>query len=1010
MTVEATGFLINTESAPPSKLVNQNFITKAPATIIQKEQTRPADLQTTQTKPPKPNQPPAYNIYSRNSNRHKPMHTIHNQITIAVAAWVAQQKNHNQSLIKNLLAHIESAGKLRPPQRLAIETYLWIKFVGDNKKLVEIVASGLLHDEENAQGYEYHRVFSGNYVTQFLNQFFQDNAQPKLQKKLLDDPNGAETNWYELLEELLHDFAYPNYLYSLPMGAGKTFLMACFIYIDLYFATLFGKDKRFAHNFVVFAPTSSKTAIMPSLTTIKDFNPEWILPASEAKKLKQIINIEILDSLATLRKDKLHGNNPNLEKINRLTQSKNFAMVFITNAEKVILEKYSDREAEYLDAERIFHNPKKADEVKKTNALRAALSNLPQLMVILDEVHHAYASNQAHEKKLRRAVNILNQHGHVNSVLGLSGTPYVTTTVEAGGGSIRMRQIQDIVYHYRLNEGLGKFLKTPQIKGMEAKESAFLKHALSDFFGHYDKQYANGAASKIAFYCPSIENLNTEILPVILAWYGEHRPGHEDEIFRYYSKSTTDSKKYALPKDSLAVFNNLDKPYSKKRVILLVAIGAEGWDCRSLTSVVLPRKETTKNFVLQTTCRCLREVDDAATENALIYLSRDNYDTLDRELKQHYQISIADLTGEKEPAIKVHVRKPALGKLKYKQISARYKIVKKITPQIKNALRQFDFSNYKNDYAYDDNVVVGKIGKGGLTAEIVAPYSPRRPGEFFSFAEFLHLLVQHCYGLLNESELMGEFSMELNQIHQSMESNAQWLMLNPHLDGEDIVRNIAASFMNRVEYAKEVIQHETEIDLLEWQGGEHALTLKSPNGAVYKFMPKFDKQEAHLYQRHPQDFLDDNFSHDNNADPQDMSYNYAPYKMDSAFEQNALGEMLKLSELENLEVYFNGYKDARLESFWIQTPRGRYTPDFLVLKRQHGKKYAKGGATAIEKVIIIETKGKPYYNEEFKAKEQFIKGDFLRHNPHFTYHCFVDDDKNDFTRHLHAFRQLLAGF
>ena len=64
--------------------------------------------------------------------------------------------------------------------------------------------------------------------------------------------------------------------------------------------------------------------------------------------------------------------------------------------------------------------------------------------------------------------------------------------------------------------------------------------------------------------------------------------------------------------------------------------------------------------------------------------------------------------------------------------------------------------------------------------------------------------------------------------------------------------------------------------------------------------------------------------------------------MDSNFEKNALAEMLKYEALENYEVYYNGYKNKNLQSFWIQTPRGKYTPDFLILKRKEGKKYQKG--------------------------------------------------------------------
>ena len=127
----------------------------------------------------------------------------------------------------------------------------------------------------------YSHIFQNNSTKQFLNQFFVDNSLENLAKDLRSK-GGEETKWEDFLNELLHNFSYSNYLYSLPMGAGKTFLMACFIYLDLYLASIFGKkDKRFAHNFVVLAPHASKTAILPSLKTIKKY---WILPETAAKK------------------------------------------------------------------------------------------------------------------------------------------------------------------------------------------------------------------------------------------------------------------------------------------------------------------------------------------------------------------------------------------------------------------------------------------------------------------------------------------------------------------------------------------------------------------------------------------------------------------------------------------------------------------------------------------------------------------------------------------------------
>ena len=38
----------------------------------------------------------------------------------------------------------------------------------------------------------------------------------------------------EVFRKIFYGVTYTDYVFSLPMGAGKTFLMAAFIYLDLY--------------------------------------------------------------------------------------------------------------------------------------------------------------------------------------------------------------------------------------------------------------------------------------------------------------------------------------------------------------------------------------------------------------------------------------------------------------------------------------------------------------------------------------------------------------------------------------------------------------------------------------------------------------------------------------------------------------------------------------------------------------------------------------------------------
>jgi type III restriction enzyme len=938
------------------------------------------------------------------------MLTIFDLIENKTETWIKEQREDNQSAIGNIIKYIEKQGKLREPQLKSIESYLWLKFVGQNKELCEIIRSGLLFNPNKVAEYQYNQVFGDNYTLQFLNAFAQDNELKNLQKELLNDPKGLIHNWNEVLNELLHNFDYPNYLFSLPMGAGKTYLMAAFIYLDLYFARVNLNDKRFAHNFVVFAPHAAKTAILPSLQTIKDFRAEWILPPNEAKVLKQIIHIEILDSLSSKRKDKLHGNNPNLEKVNRLTQINNFGLVFITNAEKVVLERYNEKDLVFLKTGQLKIGQEIVEEIKKTNELREKLSQIPNLSVILDEVHHAYEGSGQGEKKLRQSVSILNQHKNVVSVLGLSGTPFVKTKVKIGNEEIRLSQIQDIVYNYSLADGIGKFLKKPEVTKVEGvREGKFISDSLNEFFANYDITYSNGTKSKVAFYCPSKKVLHEEILPVINDWYGNNRSGKQNEIFKFY----TADKEYHLPKENKAIFNNLDKPYSDKRVILLVAIGTEGWDCRSLTGVVLPRNETTKNFVLQTTCRCLREVDVAKNEKAMIFLGEGNYETLNRQLKENYQLTIDDLKGKNENELPVVVRKPQIGQLKFKQVKKHFRIeIKKETTDFKKQLQEYKIEKFKTTNFYYARKIKGEIGKTGLSgiSEDIVVYSTMT----YSFDNFLYDLSKQLYGRFSETYLLLEYIRELKAIHRQIIENNEWIINHPEIETIDLVKDIAACFAMEVITTSYIVEDDTTIELLEWT---LPANIYYGSGIVF---PPVEKNDVRKVSGKPdrlklrwEEYIEDH----NDPDPQDISLNYIPYRFDSDFERIALLEMLQIGEMKNLEVYFNGYNDNNLlQSFTIMTPVGEYTPDFLILKRK-GKTYKTQNEFAsdkqkgtIEKVLMIETKGKPYYTPEFQQKELFVKTTFKKYNPNFDYLCFVDEGGNDFSKHLDELRKMIKAF
>lgn len=114
-----------------------------------------------------------------------------------------------------------------------------------------------------------------------------EQVSEKLEKQIKKDP--TEIDYNEFFRNAFYGVSYTDYLFSLPMGAGKTYLMAAFIYLDLYFAYNEPTNPSFAHNFIIFAPSGLKSSVVPSLKTIQNFNPSWILPEPAATDIKRMI-------------------------------------------------------------------------------------------------------------------------------------------------------------------------------------------------------------------------------------------------------------------------------------------------------------------------------------------------------------------------------------------------------------------------------------------------------------------------------------------------------------------------------------------------------------------------------------------------------------------------------------------------------------------------------------------------------------------------------------------------
>ncbi|MEO8581794.1 MAG: DEAD/DEAH box helicase family protein [Patescibacteria group bacterium] len=929
------------------------------------------------------------------------MNIIKNYLTSKAFEWSDAEKENKNSVAGYILRHIESTGKLRDAQAEALKVYLWLKCVANNKPLVEVFKQNYSDTE-------------GDSLTTLLVHIAGELENKKLEKF-------AKTATTKELEGFFVDLFggynhISNVLLSLPMGAGKTFVMASMIYIDLYF-NLNNSDDRFAKNFLIFAPSGLKSSVVPSLRSIERFDPTWILPADVAQQIKKHIKFVVLDVAKTAKKSN-RIENPNARKVQEcLNQADPSGYVFVTNAEKVILDKVRED-----DPYQGMMFEKTQDEKSiQANELRHTLAKVPNLSILIDEVHHI----QKEENKLKFVINNLFNQGNTINIIGFTGTPYFKRKLTAGSLTLTLDQIPSTVYHYELKNGVRNFLKQPVIKSFSSNTETIVKSALEDFFTKfYEKTYKDGRKPKLAIYCSNIERLEEEVMPIVLSFYAE-KGLDSTEVFKYYGKSTTT---YTLDKDSDLEFGKLDTPYSNKRVILLVQIAKEGWDCQSLTGVVLSGEgDSPKNMVLQTSCRCLREVDDAQTETGLIYLNQANYRHLEKELGDNHNITIKEFeTGkEEEPTLlRVDRRKYLkLPPLEYKQLLLEYEVlndVVEVNPE-PALTRLISILKAKESPYFVPEISSTRSGLD-LDDESSVSHSPLDYAyQKLSFSEFLNLIFKSSfsgvtysqlhqyrkslfdvYGLLTQaSELRSGYflskvitAIHLSftpqsavRVHESLKpESVSWLIADINKNPISTKAKIYPDNIDFINKIADYDKHKTPADEITSSEDDKIKQLEATKlamGSDATFSAGLDtKIDEVKRSKLPIKY-------------KDRSFHYLPYEFTASnFEKTILEHIFTLNAFQKnqLEVYFNG--DRFLSTFKIKIYKkindqwkliqDQYTPDFVVIERK-GKKVAK--------TLIIETKGS-HLAHDFTDIRQFMEHTFVDLNAKAFDFLYLEDGKD----------------
>jgi len=940
---------------------------------------------------------------------------LHNIILQKKNQWI----NSDECTIRPIIDYIKNKGQLREAQYKALETYLFLKIKGQNKPLWKLFSEGFFmyqkYDLKKLNISQYARdTFNNNISALALFDFARFSKLSDLDKHIIN--NSDKIDYNSIIKQIFYEIDYSDYLFSLPMGAGKTFLMASIIYLDLYFALNEPDNKNFSHNFIILIPSGLKSSIVPSIKTIEKFDPTWIIPEPSATKLKNLIKFEILDQPKTGKKSN-KARNPNAQKVNNYQPFEELmGLVMVVNAEKVILDRL-----ELTAQGELFE--KTEDELdKQANELRNIISKIPNLQIHIDEVHHAATD----DIKLRKVVTRWNANGNINSVLGYSGTPYLSKKDEVNideDVKIKFSQITNTVFYYPLTTAIKKFLKKPRVEQVSGLTSVqIIKKGIDDFFKNYNATtYDNGTIAKMAIYCGSIENLEERIYPFLT----DEIKISPDLILKYHKGN----KKYKLPKENETEFASLDTPISKKKIILLVQVGKEGWDCRSLSGVILSQKgDCPTNMVLQTSCRCLRQVDQDKQETAIIWLNEDNAKLLDKQLKEEQHTSIEELNKLGKPDKTEMIERFSrldflkLPKIDFYQLKVEYNT---ITIE-ENAEPENKIKSIETKDSFNKAVIVqrGLSQKDEKTKDFVSKVK----GEPANFYKWLFEIAKGSFNTISLKDLM-KFETELEKIFQTItvEENKK-RFFNDLYSQQKIQSEIRLAFhcKRNFETKSEILPDTAQMLIVEKLAqipynnllypdkeetrrirsmDEKNIEPKEPSEEElqrsYKIMHETMEQQGlgafainYTYENHiKQHSLTPAISAKN------RTFHYLPYNFwQSKFELEFLKKALTLKEVKerNLEVYYNGEKDLtdfRILCFAKKSNNyqrvGLYTPDFLIIKRK---------IDTIDKVLIVETKGSGYAEQTtFKLRKKFMETEFLQmNNDKFGYkkfeYLFLQDD------------------
>lgn len=416
-------------------------------------------------------------------------------------------------------------------------------------------------------------------------------------------------------------------------------------------------------------------------------------------------------------------------------------------------------------------------------------------------------------------------------------------------------------------------------------------------------------------------------------------------------------------------------------------------------------------MVLQTSCRCLRQVEKKAKETALIWLNEDNAKTLNKELDKQQHTSIEELNRGGSTKLHTLQRFSRMKKLRVPPIDFFQLKVSYLTLVLEEELNTPKELQRDDILSTSDLQLISQQNlKGEIESKTVEQLQDDEHDIPITFNSWLYLICKESFGTLFMAQLK-KYATALQTIFDTITETRNGIyFLKGEYNQMAVRSNVRKAFIPRrsIDVKEEVIPETAE--LLQIKNFKSAIEVNDtskyfPNQEQVLKIVDADKGKKQLKaeiqaiidklktlgnQEQPIRVLlenPDNYE-STESNINNKTYHYLPYRFDSSFEKDYFSDSLQtIIRNKQLEFYFNG--DKNLTEFKIRcykkhgkywSPLGNYTPDFLVISRDE--------QDAIKQILIIETKGEGFA-AKFAERRQFMEEEFVKlNNERFGYNRF----------------------